>query len=637
MNFKDWKKVCEDGKSCTLVHPKGHTMTIAMRSLPSIHREQIKRLAFAEGGDVLDSGEGGTSEQGKDVRAARRLKSADLPDSIIKKSSDGFNRMAKDEARGRAEMGRTVKPNLKGLAKGGKVQYYDEGTPDDTVQDSGDTVPGPGDTTHNGSPITINVGTGSPPQMASSKAPQPAQPVAAPAQPAPQSNVPPAPNLLYPDNTVNAPAAVRELQNAEQGTAQVEGNKARAAAVAEQQRIDAGQDLAKYNANTINELAGHVGDSVDAIQKGMINEKHFLQSQSTTQKWLNAIGLATGAASVPFGGQNFAMDFLNKQIDRDIEAQKSRSDQQKTILGAWQHLYGDQVVAQNMAKVTENELLAHRISLAAAQNGTAQAQFNAQRIGAEKTLQNKQIMEDTAGRLRTLRTSPFPVPRTGAPQQGQPGAAPGANGPPGAQRGPPGSPGAPSAANGAQTQQPSIPTYPILAPDAESKLDGVRYHPKLKENYDQISQQYTQARQAEKVLNGPNNDGVGGIHDLFQQMKKANENTGVYGHVHRQAADALSQIPVIGGAAGAATNVIPLTKSEKQFNGLKGTIETDLATALNGLMTPTDIHKLVENNSPAYLDDDQDVSRKENNFVNIVHKAVKTSLLSDARMLRKKK
>lgn len=59
LNFKDWEKTAEDGKTVTMAHPSGHTMKILVTKLPKIQQEAIKRLKLAKGGKVKNFDDGG--------------------------------------------------------------------------------------------------------------------------------------------------------------------------------------------------------------------------------------------------------------------------------------------------------------------------------------------------------------------------------------------------------------------------------------------------------------------------------------------------------------------------------------------------------------------------------------------------
>lgn len=600
MDFRDWKKTKEDKTSCTLVHPKGHTMTIAIRALPRIHQEQIKRLAFANGGEVP----------------------VGMPDPQKAKDAwDGAQNGQMNRLKYLVGMG-DKKPEQKQVPQ---RQGYAGGTPDHPVTADeyiGDEEQAPADKPGNHTPITINVGA--PP--AQQAPPPPIQPPAGQAQPmkAPVSTAfrqvdqPPAykvnqpeaaPELLSPDQTPSVPAIVKNQQEVVQQNAEIEKAQSRAAAQSAANNLKNQQTLADQDAQIINEMVQHTNAFSDYTAKNPINPRAFQQNQTSGQKTATAIGLVLGGLSQGFqpGSNNPAMDFLNKQIDRDIDAQKARSDQQKTVYGYYHNLYGDEVIANGLAKVSMNNMTAKELELQAARSGDPAAMARAKAAMNEFMLKNNDIFTKISGRIGALRvgggTGPQGQPQNGAKKSGQ--------------------------TNG-------NPVYRILTPDAEQKAMGLQYGPNAAKE-EKIQTQYQQAIQAEKLLNGPNNDGVGGISDLLKRMHASAKKSGVYGHLHRTAGEALEQIPLIGPAAGALSGAIPATGSENAYNNAQVQIETDMATALKDIMTPTEIHKLVQKISPTPADSDSDVNDKEKTLANSVMKAVRGGLLGQAQMLRKEK
>ena len=153
---KDYTFAHSDGKTVTLKHKKGHEVTIALNVLSPKNRTILetvaaahKRMAepdkmaeggdinqtkmvptngidatrsepgytkMADGGDVLESGENsrGVSTQGHDIRYAQKHKNR----GDMERHQEGMD-YAKEEARGRRELEKHTKPNLKGLAEGG--------------------------------------------------------------------------------------------------------------------------------------------------------------------------------------------------------------------------------------------------------------------------------------------------------------------------------------------------------------------------------------------------------------------------------------------------------------------------------------------------------------------------------------
>lgn len=596
MDFKDWKKIKEDGKTCTLRHPKGHTMIIAVKALPRIHQEQIKRLKMAEGGE--------TPVQMPDKQKARD-------------AWEGAQHGEMDRLKSLIGLG-PAQPQPQQQQR----QGYADGS-DETVQPSDKAQPMP-------PTVVINTGAQSapPPMPAPSQAPMVPPAKNSEMMKAPQSsiyrdqipqplayNVNPAknaPNLINPDNTANIPAAVNQEQQAIQDKSEIEKAQARAVAAGTTNYLNNQQMIANQQAQHYNEVKQATDAFANYVDKNPLRENAYLEDGGTKHKVATAIGLALGGFGTAFGGTNYAMDFLNKQIDRNIAAQKERTDQQKTVYGFYHNLYNDSNVATALAKASSLDMLSKEIELQAARNGDALSAQRAKEASAKMMQEKYELLKNASGLAGTLGGG-------NAQKQMQPQNQ---------QNAPP---------QGAVTpQENGRPRYQILSPDADRKIMGIQYGP-LKEKEGAIQTQYQQAAQAEKLLNGPNNDGVGGIDDIFKQMQAAAKKSEIYGHLHRTAGEALEQIPVVGQALGAASSAIPATRSENAFNNAQVQLETDMGTALNGIMTPTEIHKLVQKTSPTLTDSDEDVLAKSKTMVDSVKKAVKTKLLEQANMVKKEK
>lgn len=605
MNFKGWEKIQEDAHKVMLKHPHGHTMTIAVKSLPKILQEQIKHLKFAEGGKIEeDEEELGVSEQGRDVRMAHKMKKRGDPEHKM------HEEFAKDEAKGRAEAERKmVKPKMKGLARGGKVQHYFdgadpvEGQPDDSAPDAGaDQSSEEQAPTRAGSvaPITINVGA-----PAQAAVPQAVRPMAvAPSQSPPTPAVPPPIPAIPPANgSTMQNEARKSLQGVdigEQGAglqAGVQAAQARATAPAEAEAIKSEQEIAAQNARAYNEIMQHTQDFNDYVNKNPINPRHYMESLSSGQKTAAAIGLALGGFGTAFGGHNFAFDALQKQIDRDLDAQKQNVHNQQTVLGAWQHLYGDNNISTNLAKASLNDILAKKIQLAAAQTGSAQAQANA--------LLNIQKLRSESDALRMQAATMAGYSRaTGAPPPGTPARTQKA----------PGQPSEP------QAKEESGVVH-ILKPDVYARLNRLAFHPIAKNDLSNIQDQVEKARQVEKVLNGPKGNGVGGIDDVIQGMYRnlggGTNRSGGFGTSMilnaDKAMDALSEVPVVGalGAAGKGMiNMAPMPDNVRDYQSNKTTMINDLGSALQGIVPPSEIKHMVEPNLPAFNDTPAQVKTK---------------------------
>lgn len=585
MNFKEWEKVSEDNKTVTLKHPKGHQMTIALKGLPKIQQEQLKRLTFAKGGEVDEDGE---SEQGKTVRHANKMKARG-------EEHESEMQDAKEEAKGRASEERHVKPKLKGLSTGGRVNY-DDGTPEAPVSsdDQKGATPPP-----QGAP-TVVINTAAPAQGAlNPQAPAPTPAVSqAPATPVPPIKLaePKQVNGSSLGNEANKSLqGVEDAKTAIQNQATVDAAKAQALAPAAQEALESEQAIAKRNQGNRDMINNQTQQFNDFIAQHPIDPKHYQESQSAGAKVNTAIGLFVGGLGSAFGGTNYAFDHLEKQIDRDLHAQQQNVDNKKSVLGAWQNLYGSNNISDSLAKASMNDIYAKKVQLAGLQAGTAEAQIRA----AQGVQQLQQKAEEYRNNAAVLST-----------KMGISGTPPGKTGP------------AASTSGLNEKQDNAKDSSAFLSPGASDIVfKAAKFDPRYKDRGADLNQQLKQATKVDGILNGPKGNGVGGIHDLMNQMSEAQGKMGLYGHLHSSAEKAAGALPLIGGAASAAGEIIPPTHSEKRYRALAANLESDLGTALQGIMTPTDIHEAVSKYLPAYQDTPEDLKWKEDAIRQIIEKA----------------
>lgn len=126
----------------------------------------------------------------------------------------------------------------------------------------------------------------------------------------------------------------------------------------------------------------------DSIISNKIDPNHYWNSQETSTKIGMLAGIVlSGIGSGLSGQQNLAMQVMQKNIDRDVEAQQANLGSKKTLLEANLKRYGniDQAAAAtrlNLLSVTQAQ-----ISAAAAQQGSAQAMANAKMANAQLDMQ----------------------------------------------------------------------------------------------------------------------------------------------------------------------------------------------------------------------------------------------------------
>lgn len=175
-----------------------------------------------------------------------------------------------------------------------------------------------------------------PQQVATAPQPMPASapmPVGAPIEPV--SAQQPMPQQLA--------AAPQQMQNPYMGEAMVQSRIAQNQAniydnaIKEQEKLQ--QDFQARTAE-IDRQRQEVAQALDADP---VNAQRYVQSKSGLGKASTAIGLILGGIGGGLTGQgNPALDFLNKQIERDIEAQKEGRRGKENLLSQLEKQYGNE-------------------------------------------------------------------------------------------------------------------------------------------------------------------------------------------------------------------------------------------------------------------------------------------------------
>lgn len=582
MPLKGFKKVSEDKNSATLEHPQGHRITVVVSKLNPVEKEALRRLD-----------------------------------------------MCKPER------------EAKTFAKGGAVKRK-------MYADSDQEISKDDDAPETKSPVTVN-------NIVPRESGQ-----------APVPNFPEAGIVANPGVLKNNPSAVPGLQQQvlgeEQKAAAASGIATQTAKDQEARDAQLKQNMQDIQDNAA-DLKAHADAFRDYTKAHEVPLNSYAQDASTGQKITNAIGMLLAGAG---GAGAQAMDFMNKQIDRNVAAQEQNFQHQSTVWHAYEALYHDRNIATNMAKATGADMLANQIAQTANRYGTVQAQSAANTaIGVLNQKAQQEI--GLAATRRTglqkgqLQQNPGPAGMAAMKEKQQQGQ-PSNQGPDAlqdfskktsispeeaekldiaAENAPPSVPKGPGAqvSEASQSQGNKNPViYKILNDDADSTIEGLKQVKYAQPDYEAARGQLTQAQQVEKVLNGPKGDGHGGIHELMQNMYtniggKEHGVGGVLGaygtNLRRGIEKGAVAIPFVGGAAGEAVNaVLPPGEAYREFKTNRAALINDLGAALNGIVAPSEIPHLVEDNLPAFGDSQKDIYKKEQAIVNSIKKALKTTQLS---------
>jgi hypothetical protein len=576
LDFKDWKKTKEDSKSVTMKHDKGHEMTLLLKGIPGVQKEALKRLPLYEGGDVgvhkATKEKGGTSEAGEIVRKTKNLNS-----TTFKKS---MQEPAKEEHRSKLEELQSMpKPKLQGLADGGEV-------------DDSDSQP----------PVTVNVNSGPTPSTAAQQASTPVN--------VQQPQMPQAPPTLLPNGSMSAPGTAETAQASAAGQAQVDAAKSNAMVQVEQAKLQAQRQQAQQDQDNLNNLKASTDTVASRIKD--IDPNHYMENRDTSTKVGQAFGLLLGGMSTgAHGGPNPAMDYINKQIDRDIGAQKQNNENQRTIYGFYKDLYGNENAASALAKASQIDIYNSQAQKIAQQLGTPQAIVNLQKTQSDLAAAKNKAILDAAGNLSSTPN----MPRGGG------GSAPAH---------------APqnntnilrtSTSPEAQNEKPLLPPddyadSPLLSPNAQGTLKSMQYSsPQDRANYPKALEQFTQAQSADRVL--------GQLHEVHQKLFQDAQAGGSSGYLRRH--DPTATIPFAGHAI-SQMFVQPATDTQnnRDYDTNKTRIVSDIANALRGTNVSGEaIQRIVDDNTPEHGDTPKMVAQKERNIRVFIKNSVPKSLLSN--------
>ncbi len=133
-------------------------------------------------------------------------------------------------------------------------------------------------------------------------------------------------------------------------------------------------DLASFQKDT-QTIKDQIQKTTADIAGGHINPNAYLENKSTGGKIATAIGLLLGGISSGLTGKsNPVMDFLNHQIDRNLEAQKADMANKHNLLSALGEQYKNEVVRDSVFRSINANVMADQVGAAKAAALTPQAQ-----------------------------------------------------------------------------------------------------------------------------------------------------------------------------------------------------------------------------------------------------------------------
>lgn len=134
--------------------------------------------------------------------------------------------------------------------------------------------------------------------------------------------------------------------------------------------------------------------AINDLQKGHINPNQYWENKSLPQKIATAIGMILGGAQTA--------DFVQHQIDKNIQAQQLNTENKHSLLNAMRGKYQDEASALDMTRVMTNDLVSNQLKKAAAQSMDPMAQARAHQNAGNLDMQSHQIIGQMASRRALL-------------------------------------------------------------------------------------------------------------------------------------------------------------------------------------------------------------------------------------------
>ncbi len=142
--------------------------------------------------------------------------------------------------------------------------------------------------------------------------------------------------------------------------------------------------------------------ALQALNEGHINPNHYMESLGAGKKVMTAIGLILGGIGGGSSGKNAALDFLNSQIDRDINAQKAELGKKETVYSGFLKQFQNEKDATDMSRIFQNQAYALQLQKAAAANASPAAQAAAHQALSALNMNTAQLQGQLAMRKTLL-------------------------------------------------------------------------------------------------------------------------------------------------------------------------------------------------------------------------------------------
>lgn len=380
LNLSTFKKIASDKGTSTLRHTDGHEIKIMHGALPAIQRKALEKLPLHKAEEDLKKQEHADAKVSKSPKLMAEAGDPEMAPSV----KDMTRIPGVDSPQVDIPQQEQLTPSTLSVRDTNATRAFMQSPAAEALSNPQESTPGM--------------------QTATLQAPTPsttASSTGAPKLPGAVEKLGGTPFDVQKSYNLGQ-LAIREQQA-------VEAAKAKAGAQIEKSDLEARAELEDGARRNLADFAKHTDDFKQDYLNQKINPNAYLENMSTGKRISTAIGLFLGGMSTPFTHQgNPALDFLNKQIDRDIQGQKDKLGKIRTIYEANQALYKDKTLADAATRINMNDIYAHKIQEAAAKLGTPEAKAKADAASATFAMQNAQLLQQSA-----LRATVFHSLRSG--------------------------------------------------------------------------------------------------------------------------------------------------------------------------------------------------------------------------------
>jgi hypothetical protein len=142
----------------------------------------------------------------------------------------------------------------------------------------------------------------------------------------------------------------------------------------EQKNAQQNQKLSDDYANASAPINEKMNETQNWINENPVNAKNYVDKMSTGAQISTGIGLLlAGLGAGATGGKNVAAEYLQKQVDNDVDAQKANIGNKQSLLNHFRQQGMNEREAYNMARLTNGQILMSQLEAAKGKAQSAEA------------------------------------------------------------------------------------------------------------------------------------------------------------------------------------------------------------------------------------------------------------------------